>query len=139
MARRSFLGILAGFLATALSSAAERPAAVPLEGIRTGSGASARFEPTGGVFRLAAAEAIEAYVAAAPDAFLCRIAPAVNTDVVQLSIGRVDESPLQLPSIAHRATKRSPSRPHGWNSRWQGDRYRLKAQGPLRSASSAST
>jgi hypothetical protein len=69
-------------------------------------------------------------VKAAADAFLCRTKPAAFTDVVQLSIGRVDSlrcnclySPARDEAMCFEADRVELSSPGG--------RFHLKAQGPL--------
>ena len=79
---------------------------------------------------VANAAAVEADVAAAPDALLCRLAPAAGKDVVQLGIGRVASlrcnalfSPARDEAIRFEARRVELV--------WQGDHYHVKAQGPL--------
>ena len=104
--------------------------AVPLADIHTGDGQAAKIETTKSGFLVNNASEIVARVVAAPDAFLCRVAPGSNRDVVQLSIGRVES--LRCDSLF------SPSRDEAITFeanrveiRWQTDHYQLSAQGPL--------
>ena len=130
MTRRCLLSVLLGFLTTTLCFAAERPAAVPLEGVRTGSGNPARFEQAGEVFRFGTAESLEACVVAAADAFLCRLrrrptATWCNSASAgwRASAATALYSPSRDEAITFEAD--------GVELRWQGDHYRLAAQGPL--------
>ena len=71
--------------------------------------------------RVSNTASFEADVAAAPDAFLCRLAPAANKDVVQLGIGRV-ASLGAMPSSALRATRRFA---------WKGHASSLSGKGAI--------
>ncbi len=74
---------------------------------------------------------LSARVVAPADAFLCRLTPAGNPDLVQLTIGRVKNlrcnalySPSRDEAVQFEAEQVSIS--------WQGDHYRLTGRGPLR-------
>jgi hypothetical protein len=115
----------AGSLATAEDRAASLLSAIRVEG-----GQPARVEPIKDGVRVANAAALEADVAAAPDALLCRLAPAACKDVVQLAIGRVASlrcNALFAPSCDE-AVRFEARRVE---IAWQGDHYHVKAQGPL--------
>ena len=104
--------------------------AMSLADIRTADGQAAKIETTKSGFLVNNASKIVARVVAAPDAFLCRVTPGGNRDVMQLSIGRVES--LRCDSLY------SPSRDEAITFeaqrvelRWQGDHYQLSAQGPV--------
>ena len=111
-------------------AAANDRAATLLSAIRVEGGQAVRVEAIKDGLRVNNATSVEADVAAASDALLCRLAPAANKDVVQLGIGRV--ASLRCNALF------SPARDEAicFNARrvelvWQGDHYHLKAQGPL--------
>ena len=90
--------------------------AMPLADIRTADGQAAKIETTKSGFLVNNASEIVARVVAAPDAFLCRVAPGGNRDVVQLSIGRVESlrcdslySPSRDKAITFKARARGTS------------------------------
>jgi hypothetical protein len=116
--------------AVAPGAVAEDRAGALLSAIRVDGGQTARIEAIADGLRVTNAASLEADVSAAPDAFLCRLAPSANKDVVQLGIGRV--ASLRCNALF------SPSRDAAIRFEtqrvelvWQGDHYRVKAQGPL--------
>jgi hypothetical protein len=128
---KSFLALILGTtLLAGASSAAQPQAELPLGDLRVAGGRTPKIQRQGDVFRIADAGPIEATVKAAPDAFLCRTSPAAFTDVVQLSIGRVESlrcnclfSPARDEAICFDSDRVELSSPGGC--------FRLKAQGPL--------
>lgn len=64
--------------------------AMPLSHITTADGMPATVEAVAEGFAVRCSGRFRAEVTAPPDAFLCRLEPAANRDVVQLSIGRVE-------------------------------------------------
>ena len=65
-------------------------AAAPLADIRLNNGHPPIIESVEGAFVVRGGETIEARVVAPADAFLCRLTPDANRDVVQMGIGRVE-------------------------------------------------
>ena len=125
--------IVLTFLALTLAlprAGADVPHSWPLAELKLGGGQSPRIETTRDGFRVANAVRIQGRVQAAADAFLCRVTVADNPDVVQLSIGRVASlrcnalfSPARDEAIRFEGPRIELA--------WQGDHYRLDAQGPL--------
>ena len=118
-----------GAVAVALPAAAA-PTAAPLADIRLDNGQAASIESVNGAFVVRGGASLEARVVAPADAFLCRLTPAGNRDVVQLSVGRAES--LRCNSLY------SPSRDEGITLEadrvelhWRGDHWQLAAQGPL--------
>ena len=112
------------------SKADQPPAEVPLDELTAADGQTPKIERQSDGFHIADTGSIEATVKTAADAFLCRTGPAALTDVVQLSIGRVDSlrcnclySPSRDEAICFEADRVELSSPGG--------RFHLKAQGPL--------
>jgi len=110
--------------------AADDAAGPPLRNITIAGGQQPNVERTAEGFIIRNAARIEAEVDFAPDAFLCRLEPGGNPDVVQLSIGRVNS--LRCNSLY------SPGRDEGLTFlgkrvalRWAGEHYRLDAHGPV--------
>ena len=99
--------------------------------VRTGDGQVAQVETGVDETAIRNAATISAQMIAPNDAFLCRITPAGNPDIVQLSIGRVANSRCNALF--------SPSRDEAVSFEgervelvWQGDHYGITARGPLR-------
>ena len=112
------------------SPAAAAPTAAPLADIRLDNGQAPSIESVNGAFVVRGGASLEARVVAPTDAFLCRLTPAGNRDVVQLSVGRVES--LRCNSLY------SPSRDEAITLEadrvelhWQGDHWQIAAQGPL--------
>jgi len=116
--------------ASACKGADELPTS-PLTNVRIGGGQAAQLQSAKDEFSVRNAAPIEARMVAPADAFLCRIAPSANRDVVQLSIGPVDSlrcdclySPSRDEAMVCEADRLAIT--------GHGDHYRLAAQGPFR-------
>jgi hypothetical protein len=128
---KSFFAMILGTTVLVGASKADQPRAeVPLDDLSAADGQTPKIERQGDGFHIANTRSIEATVKTAADAFLCRTKPAAFTDVVQLSIGRVDSlrcnclySPSRDEAICFEADRVELSSP--------GACFRLKAQGPL--------
>ncbi len=126
MKRLAFLCCL--FAAAAVDAAPE--ASRLFVRVRLASGRPAQAEATKTGWRVAAAGALRAELNVPRDAFLCRLAPGPNRDIVQLSIGRVRSARCDA--------LYSPSRDTAW--RFEAKRlelvpspagWSLSAEGPL--------
>lgn len=111
--------------------AADVPQGLPLQDIKISNGQAAKIEADKDGFRVDNAASIDARLVAAEDAFLCRLTPGGNPDVVQLGIGRVNSlrcNSLYSPSRDGAITCEAERVEIKWNNgHWQ-----LAAQGPLR-------
>jgi hypothetical protein len=123
--------VSAVFLGAVSLPAAEPQSAAPLAEIRAAGGGPLKIERAGGVVRFSGPARLEARVMAAADAFLCRLAPGGNAEVVQLSIGRPPSlrasalySPLRDEALSFEADRVELCF-------CQGDHYHLVAEGPL--------
>jgi hypothetical protein len=79
-------------VATAGQAQTEATGVLPLANLSVEGGARPPLQATADGFLVPATGKVTADVVAAPDAFLCRLTPGANPDVVQLSIGRVSSS-----------------------------------------------
>ena len=120
--------ICLGVLAIASPAAAESGA--PLADIRLDNGQVPTVESVDGAFVVRGGASLEARVVAPADAFLCRLTPAANRDVVQMSIGRVESlrcnalySPSRDLAIALEADR--------VELHWRSDHWQVVAHGPL--------
>ena len=110
--------------------AAAAESQTPLADIRLDNGHPPIIESVQGALVVRGGASIEARVVAPADAFLCRLTPAANRDVVQMGIGRVES--LRCNSLY------SPSRDLAVTLeagrvelRWQANHWQVTAQGPL--------
>ena len=131
IARLFGLAVTVSVPAAIASRAAAVESAVPLADIRLDNGQvpNDRIRPTA-AFIVRGGASIEARVVAPADAFLCRLTPAANRDVVQMSIGRVES--LRCNSLY------SPSRDLAITLEadrvelhWRADHWQVTARGPL--------
>jgi hypothetical protein len=120
---------LLGGLAIASQAMAAQPG-IPLADMRLDNGQTPTAQYVDGAYVVRGGRSLEARVVAPADAFLCRLTPTANRDLVQLSIGRVENlrcNSLFSPSRDEAITCESPR----VELRWQGDHYKLLAETPL--------
>ncbi len=118
-------------VAVAAAGPSARDAGLPLANLHITGGQRPAIQKTDAGFVVRNEAGITAAVQAPRDAFLCRVGPGENRDVVQFSLGRVDSarcnalfSPsrdLAIEFVAPRV-----------RLRWTGHGYALAARGPLK-------
>jgi len=111
---------------------------MPLANLRATDGKAPAVTQTQNGFTLTFEGKLEADVNAPADAFLCRVDPAANPDIVQLAIGRVESarcdavySPTADLAIQFVPASVPPAQAASLELRWKGDRYHLSAGGPF--------